>query len=423
MADHFEVIVVGAGPAGNAAALTLAKAGLDVLQLERAEFPGAKTGHGSLLWAPALEQLVPDFRTRAPLERYIIEQYVWTLDEAAHTGSRDWTCASASASDRYTILRAPFDAWFSSALKAAGVRVCFATTVIEVIHEKDGPVIGVRTARDGEFYAGVVILAEGVEGLVARQSGLGEDVHPQGVALTVKELRRLPRHLLENRFNVHGDDGVIFEAAGTFAAGVSGRGFIYTNRESLSVGVGCLIDDIVESELTPSELLACFKRHPSIRPLLAESEVIDFSALLSPEGGYRVRPKLFGDGWLACGDAMQPGSPMFREGATLALTSGRLAAETVIEVTRHGRPMSARHLSLYRDKLERSPILSALRRLGNAARSFGEDSTLPGADPRRLGRGSRALSRDPQDGEGRQRKLLRYFTRGRSRSLQIGGAA
>jgi electron transfer flavoprotein-quinone oxidoreductase len=151
--------------------------------------------------------------------------------------------------------------------------------------------------------------------------------------------------------------------------------------------------------------------------------VIDFSALLSPEGGYRVRPRLFGDGWLACGDAMQAGSPVLREGATLALTSGRLAAETVIEVTRHGRPMSSRHLSLYRDKLERSPILSALRKIGNVGPSFDDDVTLPGPDPRRLGRAARALSRDPEDGKGRQRRLLRHLAGGGLRSWEMGGAA
>lgn len=423
MADHFEVIVVGAGPAGNSAALTLAKAGLDVLQLERAEYPGAKTGQGSLLWAPALEQLVPDFRTQAPLERYIVERYVWTLDEAAHSGTRDWTSRSSATSDRYTVLRAPFDAWFSSALKGAGVRVSFATTVTEVIREDDGRVIGVRTAGGREFYADAVILAEGVESLVARQSGLREDVHPQSVALTVKELRRLPRALLEDRFKVQGDDGVVFELAGTFAAGVSGQGFIYTNRESLSVGVGCLVDDIVKSELTPSELLTCFKRHPSIRPLLADSDVVDFSAVLSPEGGYRVRPKLFGEGWLVCGDAMQPGSPVLREGATLALTSGRLAAETVIELARHGRPTSARHLSLYRDKLERSAILRSLRKAGSGGGPVDEETTFGRPDPRRLGRASRALSSDAADGKGRQRRLLRQFARGGSREREIGGAA
>lgn len=421
MADHFEAIVVGAGPAGNAAALTLARAGLDVVQLERAEFPGARNAEGSLLWAPALEKLIADFRTQAPLERHIVEQRLWRLEATTHTtGPPPASGAGTMLPDRYTILRGPFDAWFSSALKAARVRTLFAATVTGVICEPDGRVVGVSTAGGGSFYADVVVLAEGVESLVARQSGLRDDLQPQAVAVTVKELRRLPRPLLEKRFEVEGDDGVVIEAAGIFAAAVRCSGFVYTNRETLSVGIGCLLSDIVASDLTPSELLDRFRQHASIRALLADSEVIDFSARLSPEGGYRVRPRLFGDGWLACGDAMQPGSPAHRTGATLALASGQLAGETVVELIRHGRPATARHLSLYRDKLERSTLLGMLQRFSPAAE---DERSAPAADPRRLAQASRSLGRTTGAGtRSRQQHLLRSFLQ-EARAKVIDGAA
>jgi len=81
MADKFDVIVVGAGPSGNAAAYTLAKAGLSVLQLERGETPGTKNVQGAILYADALERIIPDFRDHAPLERHIVEQRMWLMDE------------------------------------------------------------------------------------------------------------------------------------------------------------------------------------------------------------------------------------------------------------------------------------------------------------------------------------------------------
>lgn len=421
MADHFEAVVVGAGPAGNAAALTLARAGLDVLQLERAEFPGARNAEGSLLWAPALEKLVADFRTQAPLERHIVEQRLWRLEATTHTaGPQQVSNAGTILPDRYTILRGPFDAWFSAALKEAGVRTVFAATVTGLIRETDGRVVGVSTAGGSDFYADVVVLAEGVESLVARQSGLRDDLQPQAVAVTVKELRRLPRPLLEKRFGVGGDEGVVIEASGAFGPAVRCSGFVYTNRDTLSVGIGCLLSDIVASDLTPSELLDRFKHHPSIRSLLADSEVIDFSARLSPEGGYRVRPRLFGDGWLTCGDAMQPGSPAHRTGATLALASGQLAGETVVELMRHGRPTSARHLSLYRDKLERSTLLGMLQRYPLAAE---DERSTPATDPRRLAEASRSLA--PTTGavaRSRQQRLLRGFVHD-ARARVIDGAA
>lgn len=74
MSEKFDAIVVGAGPAGNAAAYSLAKGGLSVLQIERGESPGTKNVQGAILYSDALERLIPDFRDDAPLERHIIEQ-------------------------------------------------------------------------------------------------------------------------------------------------------------------------------------------------------------------------------------------------------------------------------------------------------------------------------------------------------------
>ena len=414
MAEHYDAIVVGAGPAGNAAALTLARAGSRVLQLERAEYPGARNTGGAVLCAAALDELIHDFRTSAPLERQIVEQRVWTLDVRSHVASHFQTDdGSDFRAQRYTVLRAPFDAWLSSAVEQAGVRVVCATTVTGLIHEADGRVIGVRTDRgDNEVFADVVVLGDGIEALVARNAGVREALQPLQVALTVKELRRLPRAAIEERFGISGDDGVILEAAGSLVDGHLGFGFIYTHRESLSVGVGCLVTD-VDNDVTTSELLARFKCHPSIRPLLEGSEVASVAAQLYPEGGHRTRPRLFGDGWVTCGDATQMNDGMHREGATMALTSGRLAAETIVELNRHGRPMMARHLSLYRDKLERSPVL---RDLQHRRRSTLAAVALK-ADPRRLAEVSGKLSVSLQGPDDRNAQMSRFQALSDSRSV------
>lgn len=83
MREKFDAIVVGAGPAGNAAAYTMASAGMSVLQIERGETPGSKNVQGAILYADALERIIPDFRDEAPLERYLIEQRFWMLSDDA----------------------------------------------------------------------------------------------------------------------------------------------------------------------------------------------------------------------------------------------------------------------------------------------------------------------------------------------------
>ena len=86
MVEKFDCIVVGAGMSGNAAAYTLAKKGLKVLQLERGEYSGSKNVQGAIMYADMLEAIIPDFRDDAPLERHLIEQRFWMMTENAHTG-------------------------------------------------------------------------------------------------------------------------------------------------------------------------------------------------------------------------------------------------------------------------------------------------------------------------------------------------
>src|SRR3954462_1301531 len=79
--DKFDSIVVGAGPAGVSAALTMAKAGLNVALLERGEYPGAKNVQGAVLYSKMLADIVPEFWKDCPLERAIVEERLWVLAE------------------------------------------------------------------------------------------------------------------------------------------------------------------------------------------------------------------------------------------------------------------------------------------------------------------------------------------------------
>src|SRR5712691_5103551 len=181
--ERFDAIVVGAGMAGNAAALTLAERGLKVLQLERGEYAGSKNVQGAILYADMLEKLIPDFREDAPLERHLVEQRFWMMDDRAHVGlhyrSEDF---NEEKPNRYTIIRAQFDKWFSRRVREAGAIVLCETTVTGLILDSKGKVIGVRTDRiDGNLLADVVVLGEGVNGLVGQTAGLRPELKPSNV--------------------------------------------------------------------------------------------------------------------------------------------------------------------------------------------------------------------------------------------------
>ncbi|WP_027144870.1 FAD-dependent oxidoreductase [Mesorhizobium sp. WSM3626] len=362
--EKFDAIVIGAGMAGNAAAFTMASGGLKVLQLERGEYPGSKNVQGAIMYANMLEKIIPDFRDDAPLERHLIEQRFWMMDNTSHAGihyrSDDFNEAKPN---RYTIIRAQFDKWFSRKVREAGATLLCETTATELVYDITDKVIGVRTDRAGErILADVVVLAEGVNGLLGTRSGLRETPRPETVALAVKEMHFLPEEVIEQRFGLKGNEGCVIEAAGTISRSMTGLAFLYTNRESISLGIGCLVSDFAATMESPYALLEGFKNHPSVRALIAGSELKEYAAHLIPEGGYKAIPQLFGDGWVAVGDAAQLNNAVHREGSNLAMTSGRIAGEAIVQVKCRNAPMTKRNLVLYKTMLDDSFVLKDLRK-------------------------------------------------------------
>ncbi|MCE1235994.1 MAG: FAD-binding protein [Hyphomicrobiales bacterium] len=362
--EKFDAIVVGAGMAGNAAAYTMASRGLKVLQLERGEYPGSKNVQGAIMYASMLEKIIPNFREDAPLERHIIEQRFWIMDDRGHTAmqyrSDDF---NEEKPNRYTIVRAQFDKWFSRKCREVGVTVLTETTVTDLLMDSTGKCVGVKTDRaGGVLRADVVVLAEGVNGLLGTRAGLREMPKAENVALAVKEMHFLPAETIESRFNLSGDEGCVIEMVGTFSKGMTGLGFVYTNRESISVGLGCLVSDFAESRESPYAMLEAFKNHPSIAPLLAGSEVKEYAAHLIPEGGFKAIPQLYGDGWVVVGDAAHFNNAIHREGSNLAMTSGRLAGEAIHRLKAGRDAPTKENLKLYKELLDESFLMKDLKK-------------------------------------------------------------
>ncbi|CAN5243797.1 FAD-dependent monooxygenase [soil metagenome] len=424
--ERFDAIVVGAGPSGNAAAYSLATEGLKVLQIERGEYSGSKNVQGAILYADALEKIIPDFRDDAPLERHVVEQRIWTMDDTSHTGmhyrSDDF---NEERPNRYTILRAQFDKWFSSRVKQAGAIVLCETTVTELVKDLGGKVIGVRTDRSGDaIMADVVILAEGVNGLVGQRSGLRPEVAADSVALAVKEMHFLPRETIEARFNLTGNEGVVIEAMGTITKGMTGTAFLYTNEESISVGIGCIVSDFAESDVTPYALLEAFKNHPSIKPLLVGSECKEYAAHLIPEGGYKAIPQLVGDGWIVVGDAGQFVNAVHREGSNLAMTTGRVAAETVVWLHRRREAMTGVNLKEYERRLAQSFVMKDLKKYrGIPALLHRNKQNFFGLYPQLISQAMQTWFRvDGVDKVSKEKAIFRSFRTGRTLFGMLGDA-
>jgi electron transfer flavoprotein-quinone oxidoreductase len=194
---------------------------------------------------------------------------------------------------------------------------------------------------------------------LAQNVGLLDEWKADEVALGVKEVLALPREKLEDRFNLENGEGTTIEIFGAVTRGMLGYSFLYTNKESISFGVGCKLSHFQKTRIRPPDLLEYAKNHPLIRRLLRGAQPLEYSAHLIPEGGYNSMPPLYMGGFLIAGDAAQMVNPAHREGSNLAMTAGRLAGETVIEAKKKG-DFSAKTLADYQRRLRESYVIPDL---------------------------------------------------------------
>lgn len=364
--EKFDAIVVGGGLAGSAAAYTMAKAGLETAVIERGTACGAKNMTGGRVYAHSLSKLMPDFIETAPLERLIVKERLMLMTETGATTIE--YCDENSGLGKgasYSVLRAKLDPWLSARAEEAGAMYVTGIRVDKLL-QRNGKVCGVAADED-MLYADVVLLADGVHSLLAQKLGMKKPLAPQSVAVGVKEVIGLDEKTVSERFGAAPGQGVACLAAGDPTGGAAGGGFLYTNRDSVSLGTVVTLGHIdADAGLRVPDMIERFKANPAIAPLIAGGELLEYSAHLVPEGGWHMMPELFWNGVLLAGDAAGFVINMgytFR-GMDFAIESGRLAAEAVISAKKRN-DFSANGLSLYRELLERSFVLRDLRHYRN----------------------------------------------------------
>lgn len=360
----FDVIVVGAGPSGVSAAITLARADKKVLLIERGDYAGSKNMYGGIMYAHALKELFPNFLNEAPIERITKKYNYFMLTEKEAVGVSYSDKLSKNAEDIcFTALRSKFDKWCVEEAQKNGV-VYAPRTLVKNAIVKNNFVVGVKTEIE-EIYASIVIIADGANSLLAKEIGLRKDIEPKDVALAVKEVYQLDKNIINERFNLLDDkDGAMIECLGYPFNEILGLSFVYTNSDSVSVGVGITLDELAKDSLRPYDYLDLFKNHPEIAPLIKGAEMIEYSAHLIPEGGCKKIPKLYTNGAMVVGDAAMLINNVNFEGTNLALVSGKLAAKAAI-VALDCNDVSKNTLKLYENYIKESFIYQDLKSYKN----------------------------------------------------------
>ncbi len=364
----FDAVVVGAGPAGSSAALALAREGRSVVLVERGPFPGAKNVYGGVVYGRVLDAIVPGWWDEVPVERWVVRRSTM-LTTGSQSLSVDYRTASWGAPpyNGMTTLRSQFDAWLAAKATRAGARLLTSTVAVGLLRDGGGKVVGVRTDRDdGELRAPVVIACDGVNSFLAKEAGLMPRAVASHHTLGVKEVLELAPQVIDERFGVGRHEGVDIEILGCTGE-IPGGGFLYTNADTVSVGVVLSLPHLAESGVRPEALVADLRAHPSIAPLLRGARLREYAAHLIPEGGYDTMPPLVADGLLLAGDsaAMTLAAGIWLEGVNFAIGSG-YAAGAVAHRALSAGDTTARGLAAYRSELESQFVLTDHRRLRKA---------------------------------------------------------
>lgn len=350
--EKINVIVVGGGPAGISSAITIARGGKKVVLIERGNFAGSKNVFGGAIYTQPMKEIFPDFEQNAPLERKNIEHRFAIL------GENDSTVISYRnpAAGSYSVIRAKFDRWMANEAEKEGVYLV-ENTVVKNLITQNGKVIGVKTELE-DYYADIVILADGVNSLLAKEIGLRKEINPHDVALSVKEVIKINN--INDRFNLNDNEGCITEIFGGPMLSMLGLGFMYTNKNTITIGLGITLSDLIEKGLKPYEVLDKLKQHPTIAPLIKDGTLEEYSAHLIPEGGYKKVPRLYDNGIMVVGDAAMLVNNMHWEGTNLAMVSGKLAGETALEAINKD-DYSKNTLKQYKQKLDKSFVMKDLK--------------------------------------------------------------
>ncbi len=357
--DKIDAIIVGGGLAGLSAAYRLAGAGKQVILLERGDAPGSKNVTGGRIYTGPIRKYLPEIIDSAPFERHVVKEMITVLDEGSglqlEYGSEKWKSGPYMS---YTVLRAKFDSWFADQAAAKGAFIIPRKRVDDLLWE-DGQVAGIRSGSE-EIGAHVVIAADGALSFLANKAGLRQPHRPENFAVAMKEVYQLDENRIEERFGLGPGEGAAGLFMGSITKGMFGGGFLYTNRDTLSLGLVVGIDALSKQGggMAAPDLMEEFSKRPEVQRWIRGGELREYSAHLISEAGIGTVPKLYTGGMLVAGDAagFALNLGLTVRGMEFAIASGVLAADTAIEALDRN-DLSEGSLSRYGNKLRDSFVL------------------------------------------------------------------
>jgi len=412
--EGFEVAVVGAGPAGSAAALTLAREGVQVLLVERGTFPGSKNVFGGRIYSYALKRLLGERWKDAPVERFVRKEGI-TFMTADSSFSVEYESKDPTGS--FTSIRSKFDKWLAEEAEKAGASLITDSRVDDLVLER-GIVKGIIAGPD-KIPTDVVIACDGTTTNLARKAGLASMLEPREVSIGMKDVIELPADKMEERLGLEPEEGAAHVFVGECSGGLRGGGFLYTNKDSLALGMVVGADDISTKKVPSHTLMDRLRNHRKVRRLIRGGKTIEYDAHMIPEAGPKMLTRPYTGGMLVAGDAaghLLNNGYTFR-GVDMAIVSGIAAAQTILGA-RKRKDYSAQSLQTYARRLREEPALKDMYTFSKVPRYL-RNNRLYNVYPELVCNAAEAIYRVDGNRKRKIYKELRTQTKGKVSTISL----
>jgi electron transfer flavoprotein-quinone oxidoreductase len=412
--EGFEVAIVGAGPAGSAAALTLARDGVQVLLVERGTFPGSKNVFGGRIYSYAIKRLFGDRWKDAPVERFVRKEGI-TFMTSDSSFSIEYESKDPTGS--FTSIRAKFDKWLAEQAEKAGASLITDSRVDDLVIE-GGRVRGIIAGQD-KIPTDAVIACDGTTTSLARRAGLTTKLEPAEVSMGMKDVVELPADAIEDRLGLEPGEGAAHVFVGECSGGLRGGGFLYTNKDSLALGMVVGADDTSAKAVPSHTLMDRLRNHRKVRRLIRGGKTIEYDAHMIPEAGPKMLTRPYTGGMLVAGDAaghLLNNGYTFR-GVDMAIVSGVAAAQTILEA-RKRKDYSAQSLQNYERKLREEPALKDMYTFSKVPRYL-RNNRLYNVYPELVCNAAEAVYRVDGNGKRKIYKEIRAQTKGKVSTMSL----